>query len=879
MEQIDENFQLNFIINSKTKIIVDEKLLDKLLRSDYSSFPKDTDITKIYSLYFEIKFKDGGNLMIYSLPVECNIMISKTNRVINLYSFKHLKLILENLKDDYKNPYFYSNFKQKDIFINDSKLKETDFYYESSIEIRNKDENEYKEMIEKIFNDMNNILLSKKGNYDFISPNFKIYFPTIDQDELSKKFTFINSQDRRVLQTDFKKFLDNNSIMIYPICGPHNIGKTITALDIQKVHYSEEIKSLYINLKYYFHNPSEDFNQKIDVLIRECFYFIENAQELLKLYNSLKKIDKLDDIFSILLDYFNQKKWKQNQFFLIIDQYQTKYDSNNILDTFSSFKIFLISSINDSDVKKNLVLSYQEKALKKYALSEKIEVKKILRYTYYEYLLDFRKFNSIMIESKIKDKIQKIEDGIDNEELNKKIKFISSILEKFNFIPKYSFKYIYDYDTIYDLMFNEYKHIFFKLLQFESNKIIDTKAINKLLGNNYIIEKNEVNHKTLPEGSYIEYLKCIPLKYINFHLNEKGELYFYYSFPLFKILLNNFCDYSESRDNFFSTRGGSEKGIYFEKLVVYQLRIYNSLGIDGHLKVDKIINMNLTENFKLLDKNYIQGKKNILITQEQREGKIYDFAIYQPEENKLILFQSKYHIEHNLIKSKNSYKESSQTTLINFQNEFNNNDITDVYLLYVSSEEYNVTKKITVKNLLVKNQINCLFYSVRDKKFSFNFKDEIKDLKCEDSFMLLSKTHKYQIKDFKQEKLIKKPEENQRILLNKKIKKIYDNEKIRNTLQEYFSKQKIEFSLGTINEINGFYEEKLKYVTNKEYIVIFALKEEDDSLVDLSKPIGLIYSDKGKEIYFEVTKKQNYLKYEELFMNFTTHCYYGVGEK
>ena len=159
------------------------------------------------------------------------------------------------------------------------------------------------------------------------------------------------------MQIDFKKFLDNNSNKVYPICGPHNIGKTITALDIQKVHYSEEIKSLYINLKYYFHNPSEDFNQKIDVLIRECFYFIENAQELLELYNALKKIDKLNDMFSILLHYFKQKKWKQNQFFLIIVQYQTKYDSNNILGTFSSFKIFLISSVNDTDVKKNLVLS------------------------------------------------------------------------------------------------------------------------------------------------------------------------------------------------------------------------------------------------------------------------------------------------------------------------------------------------------------------------------------------------------------------------------------------------------------------------------------------------------------------------------------------
>ena len=48
-----------------------------------------------------------------------------------------------------------------------------------------------------------------------------------------------------------------------------------------------------------------------------------------------------------------------------------------------------------------------------------------------------------------------------------------------------------------------------------------------------------------------------------------------------------------------------------------------------------------TENYKLLDKEYLKGKKNILITQENSLGKDYDFAIYKPEDNQLLLLQSK----------------------------------------------------------------------------------------------------------------------------------------------------------------------------------------------------------------------------------------------
>ena len=66
------------------------------------------------------------------------------------------------------------------------------------------------------------------------------------------------------------------------------------------------------------------------------------------------------------------------------------------------------------------------------------------------------------------------------------------------------------------------------------------------------------------------------------------------------------------------------------------MKIFNRLNIEGHLEVNTIINMDFTDNYKLLDEEYIQTKKNILITQENEQGKDYDFAIYKPENKQLI---------------------------------------------------------------------------------------------------------------------------------------------------------------------------------------------------------------------------------------------------
>ena len=887
MEYINKKFQLFF--GTKSGLIeINDELLEKLKKSDKTSFPNETKIFLSNGPFFEINFNDGSNLIIDYIPIKCTLTVNQIKREILLYSFKHLKLILKHFGDDYKNPYFYSNYYKKDILINDPNFEEKDFSYESSIEIKDKKNEVNPEKIKSFFKELKILYDSKDDfTYEFISPNFNIYNHKDIPFQLKDKFNYIYSDKRKTLESEFRAFINNDSEMIYPICGPNNIGKTITALRIQKLHYLQGVRSLYLNLKFYFKEPLKDFDVKINTLIKECFYFVEKEEELIYLYNEIENVNKIEDAIPILYKHLISKNFPKHQFFLIVDQYQLKYDSIQILNLFSGFKIFLLSSVNSPDVKDNLILIYHEKILKRYNAIEEKQLQKIIRYKYYEYLFDFNYYNSIILKNKIYNKIKKAEEReLEKEELEKKFIFISTILKQFNYIPKYSFKFISHYNTIYDLPFYEYKNIFLKLKQYESDNNIDRFKINDLLKDKIIIQKTEIenyHNKNLTEEKYIEYLKYIPLKYINYHLNEKGELYFYYSFPLFKQILSGYIEYFKSKENYFNENiPGNQKGIAFEKIVITQLRVFNCLKIDGHLEVKSIISMEFTENFQKLDKEYLKGKNNILITQENDQGKDYDFVIYKPEKHQLILFQAKYQIDHNLINKKQYYIESGKEVLKNFKHFFNDDNVENVYLLYISSEEFNNKRKPSVINLLSKNQINCLFYSVSNRSFSFNFKDKIKDIECTDSFLLLPEIKNYVSQDIDKEKNNSKKNcvsEDEIIFLNKKIRKNYDKDKIYDSLKNFVRTQTIGISLGKLIKIESFSDEQIKMNKRKEYVIIFSLKDDDDSVIDSNKPIGLIYYDKEREINLEITRNQTFEEYEELFKHFSNNCYYGIGEK
>ena len=656
MEFIDENYQLYFATKNDEEIIINSNLLEQLKHFDHSSLPENTKIIQSLFPYFELSFSEGSSLIIYYFPIKCTININQSKKEILLYSLQHLKLILLQLNEEYQNPYFYSNYFKKEILINGVQLQEKDFACETEIEIKDKKIEEYAEKIKLIYKELKSIYENKNDlTYEFISPNFNIYYRNLPI-RLTDKFNYIYSNNRKSMETDFRLFLNNDSEMLFPICGPNNIGKTITSLRIQKLYYLQGIKSLYLNLKFYFNKPFENIDLKINTLIKECFFFVENEEELIYLYGKFHKTKAIIDALNVVYKYLLSKKFAQKKFFIIIDDYRLKYDSFNILNLLSEFKIFLLSPVCDKDVQNNLISIKYEKALKLYKVIEEKQLKKIIRYKYYDSLFDFSYFNSVIFKNKIKDKVKEI--SKENKEENKieeKFNFIYYILSQFNFIPKYVIKFIKDYYSIYDLLFDEFKKVFFKLIYYESDKITDRTKIDKLLKNKNIIQKTEVekpDNEALSEEEYFEFIKYIPLQYINYFSNNEGKMYFYYSFPLSEQILNEYNDYFKSKEIFFNKNAtGSQKGKAFEKIIITQLKIFNCLNIDGHLEVNTIINMDFSNNYKLLDKKYIQNKKNILITQKNEQGKDYDFAIYKPKNKQLILFQAKYQIDNNLISS------------------------------------------------------------------------------------------------------------------------------------------------------------------------------------------------------------------------------------
>ena len=278
---------------------------------------------------------------------------------------------------------------------------------------------------------------------------------------------------------------------------------------------------------------------------------------------------------------------------------------------------------------------------------------------------------------------------IDENEIEEKFKFIYDILKDFAFIPKYFFEYLYYYDSILDLLFNEYSNIMKKLDDFLLSRIIDLESIKELENKKHLIQQKDIQKVCpLQKNRFIESIKIIPLEYINVKACQNGEFYFYYSFPLFSEILKDFIRFQNDKKKYFITNDGSERGKIFERLVKYQFIFFKKFRVDGYFEVEKIIGMNPTEKYKYYIKEYISSKKNVFINQKMSTEDDYDFAIYQRESNKLLLFQAKYLISRSKIYHKSHYFKSADS-ILNKLNKYTEQKITEVHLLYISSMYYN----------------------------------------------------------------------------------------------------------------------------------------------------------------------------------------------
>ena len=135
------------------------------------------------------------------------------------------------------------------------------------------------------YNQFNLDSISKSIKLELISVNIEKYFAynNTNNINLEKVLQIFNSSVRVDIMEEVKKLLNNNE-KYYAICGPFGIGKSFTSLILQKLLYSDGIKTLYVNLS----NQEEISNLKM-TLIKESYFlkleednYIHLASEIIK---------------------------------------------------------------------------------------------------------------------------------------------------------------------------------------------------------------------------------------------------------------------------------------------------------------------------------------------------------------------------------------------------------------------------------------------------------------------------------------------------------------------------------------------------------------------------------------------------------------------
>ena len=861
---LDENINLFYLINNKY-INISE------LYHNINNETQDNIIVKYLPDIFQIILNDSLKIEISRFPLTCNF--EDKNKTVTIYSLTHLILAIKILK--YQNPIYYSQIKEiyikidindngklKDIFLENDVIKKSPTFDKKAKIIFDGQ----MELIKEYLENQN----KRTFIYKIISYNIKQYLQLDNNFDLNKKFIYDHSLGRYKLECEIEQFLQNNNINIYAISGPYGIGKSLSSLFIQKNLYLKKIKSLYINLKFYY--KIIPWENKINTLLSECFFLCDNAEDLSE-YQKILEFKDYSSIWFYLQDIYNfiikNKDIKNNTYLFILDQYKLDYEDKNTNDNlfyFKKIKLFLLSSINDKDIKLNLKNILLKKDAK-------------INYLYQKKLLS--NDNSIMKEL-----------IISNIKNSKNINNTLKLLEQFNYLPRYISLFINKYENIFDLLFNESSKIFKNINKFFQNENADISIISKLKSEN-IISKENKNYLQLNRFIYI--LDLLPLKYINYSQDKNKEKFcFTYAFPLCEKLLDEYNLYISQINIFYENNIEQDYGKEFENILKISLKYFNLLNIDGYFEVNTIYNLELSEDYEDIDNNYFNNKKNILISQKLFNGKLYDFCIYKPLQKIIILLQAKYIINLDNVLDIKIYKNDISRFLSILETKFNIK-IESAYMLYVSSYLYNQTRKNEVLKVLSNKNINCIFYDVNNKKFSFDFINNFNDIPLNNSFLIYPQNNKIKYPYFKQysQNIFDENENHfniyyigkKRFVNNQKkdidFDKIPNNSPIKKLYSEFFNfisqsglDNELKNKLKDFIFINFLCFENGFIITPKysTYYFLFKIKNDiinsDEITIDFSKDLCLIYKDNNNHIiYFNLKKNEIYSEndFKEIF--------------
>ena len=133
------------------------------------------------------------------------------------------------------------------------------------------------------------------------------------------------------------------------------------------------------------------------IIIKELFYLIFDKNKFISFSDELYK-ENIKEFWEIIIIIDKYCEDNKIDYLLILDQYQEKTDKNKQIKSLKTKKIFLISIINDTDIKKNLIST-----IKNDYSTDLINYKYIISLFDKEEIIPF-----IKIEKNKSDKIMKI---------------------------------------------------------------------------------------------------------------------------------------------------------------------------------------------------------------------------------------------------------------------------------------------------------------------------------------------------------------------------------------------------------------------------------------------------------------------------------------
>ena len=899
---INDKYEL--IIKTKTnKEYSAETIFDKV--RNYFNIPKDINILKLSKREINFKF-ENKEITFYTHPTKCFLEDENISTVI--YSLDHLKLIIKKL--NYKKPVLFYPEKNQKIILDENNLNN-----DIKIDLENnaiiKRNNFLDEKIKSKYNEQTKLLDEYKIkefsclSYKIISVNIKQYFKYLKEESLEEPFYYFISKKRLSLEEDLMKFIKNKNESILPIVGPYGIGKSLTALILQKNLFINGIKSLYINIKYY--NQEIPYINKLDTLMNECFYLCSKEEEYI-FYHKLFQDKNSSNIWELLKIIYNNITDYTNYLF-ILDQYKASYDPQRNIFSYPNIHIFLLSSINDKDIKSDIksLLKNEKPKIKYNYLFQilennylidiyKMNQKRLLKTITEENIINDNDNNNNVksnINNISRDNInnninvinnmdnannKNIENIVDNSD---KFKTIETSLNSFGFLPKYISLLLNKYKNIYDFSNEEYIKIFRGYKKFFKN--------NNISKFQYLSKEYINNNKPINITIFIDNLQYIPLKYVNYEKRDDKNYYLKYAFPLCKEIFDVYYEYNSDKTKFITNEDDGYD--IFEKYLRITLRCCDKLKIDGYFEVNTIVDLQLTDYYKNLNNSYFLDKANILIAQKDRNGKDFDFCIFKPDIKVLILIQVKYSIKNNNTFQFSYYTKTYSTSFKNkFEKRFNTK-IDKVYLLYFSSYHYNIKRKREVSKILKNNKLNCLFFNVENLDISFDFNDNINSIPLSDSFILYPNKQNY-ISQWNEEK-----EEASSTIPNFLNKKKFMTNKInyynkceigKLSLEDIYYNKFIEYirKFKLVNDdilkyldkfiqiyINSF--GKYEYIPNGDlYIFVFELNNGN---INFNGKLGLVYIDNLDEINFFDINNKIYLTEDNFCIKYE-NCCYAIGK-